>query len=392
MSSFFENIADTYNRFPVTIVKGTGTKLYDEEGREFLDFTAGIAVCNLGHSNPELIEVAKKGLECLWHTSNLFWTRPQAALAKAICEHSFGEKVFFCNSGAEAVESAFKLMRRFGHETKGPGAVEVIALHGSFHGRTLGALSLTGQPQYQKGFRPLVPTVTFVPRNDIKALRLAIGKRTCGIILEPIQGEGGVHVLSDEFLLEARRLCDENGLLLCFDEVQVGIGRTGTLFAYEQTPVVPDLMCLAKALGNGLPIGALVAKKAIMSYLPPGTHASTFGGNPVISQVAQKVIEIIGDNAFLEGVKIKGELLKKGLMEIKADFPGLIKEVRGKGLIQAVEFNSPLEGIGSRFIDEGVLCLTPADRLLRVLPPLIIEEDEIKEFLNKFRNILEKYC
>ena len=388
MTRFFEHIADTYARFPVVLVKGNGTRLMDETGREYLDFTSGIAVCNLGHCHPGLIAVAKRALEELWHVSNLYWTRPQAELASAICERSFGEKVFFCNSGAEAVEAAFKLMRRFGRETKGPGAVEVIALEGSFHGRTLGALSLTGQPKFQKDFRPMLPTVTFVPRNDIKALRLAIGKRTCGVILEPIQGEGGVFELEDEYLEAARRLCDENGLLLCFDEVQVGMGRTGHLFAHQGTPVVPDLMCLAKALGNGLPIGALVARERAMSYLPPGTHASTFGGNPVICQVAKRVVELVGDTRFLDEVREKGEVLKEGLLAIKGEYPGLVKEVRGRGLIQAVEFHSPIPGIGKRFLEKGVLVITPGDKLLRCLPPLIITREEIEEFLTCVREVL----
>jgi len=391
-NAVFECVADTYSRLPVIVVRGKGTRLYDDKGREYLDFTSGIAVCNLGHCHEELIDVARAALDHVWHTSNLFWTRPQGLLARALCQRSFGEKVFFCNSGAESVEAAFKLMRRFGRETKGPHATEVIALEGSFHGRTLGALSLTGQPRFQKDFSPLLQTVTFVPRNDIDSLRLAIGRRTCGVILEPIQGEGGVHELDPEYLKEVRSLCHENGLLLCFDEVQVGIGRTGHLFAYQGLGVEPDLMCLAKALGNGLPIGALVGKEKYISCFQPGTHASTFGGNPVIASVAHKVVELMGEPGFLEDVRAKGERLKGGLLELKAEFPDVITEVRGRGLILAVELRHPLKGMAGMFMKQGVLVMAPYDRLLRCLPPLVITNGEIDEFLETARRIFKAWA
>jgi len=391
VEAIFENIADTYKRYPMTIVRGEGTRLWDSTGREYLDLVSGIAVCNLGHCHPELIRAAEQGLRSLWHVSNLYFTEPQARLAKALCNRSFGERVFFCNSGAEAVEAAFKLMRRYGHETKGPGAYEVVALENSFHGRTLGALSLTGQAQYRGGFTPLVPGVTFVPRNDERSLELAVGRRTCGIILEPIQGEGGVYRLTDGFLQLARELCDRHGLLLCFDEVQVGMGRTGRLFAYENTQTLPDIMCLAKALGNGLPIGAMIARADVMTFLSPGTHASTFGGNPVITQVAERVVEILGDEGFLSSVREKGLNLSKGLLALMKEFPDIIEEVRGQGLIQAVEFKRPLEGIWKHFMDEGMLVLCPRNQLLRLLPPLIIDQKDIDRFLEVFQRILRNY-
>ncbi len=387
----FDCIAKTYNRLPIEIIRGEGVWLFSDDGRRFLDLIAGIAVCNLGHVHNDLLDTLKETASNLWHTSNLFWTMPQARLAKRLCELSFGQKVFFCNSGAESVEAAIKLMRRYGHIKKGASSIGIIALERSFHGRTMGALSVTGQPKYQLHFGPLLMNVTFIPPNDIDALMLTVSYDTCGIILEPVQGEGGVYPLDLEFIKEARRLCNEYDILLCFDEVQTGIGRTGRLFAYEWAGIEPDLMCLAKGLSNGLPIGALVGKEEVMEYLPKGTHASTFGGGPIVCEVAHKVLDIIGQDDFLSEVREKGGLLKDGLLSLQERFKGIIKEVRGMGLMLAVEFNKPLKGIGDELIKRGILALTPEDRLLRLIPPLIIGHEEIGFFLSALEDILKTY-
>ncbi len=371
-------LADTYARFPITLVRGQGAKVWDDKGREYTDFAAGIAVCSLGHCHPEVTRAVTEQVAKLVHVSNLYWTRPQWELAELLVEYSFADRIFFCNSGAESVEAAIKLARRYGHDKKGPDCYDIICLQGSFHGRTLAALAATGQPVFQNRFDPLPPGFTHVPPNDTNTLRMAAGPRTAALLLEPIQGEGGVRPLSDEFLKAAREICDELGALLIFDEVQVGMGRTGTLFAYEQTPVEPDVMCLAKALGNGLPIGAMLAKEHVMAHLPPGSHASTFGGNPVACAAAKVVLETITSYGFLEDVKKKGDSLAKALRELAGRHSSVIKEVRGRGLIQAVELHDPWPDLGKALMEKGFLALLSRDKILRMVPPLVIDEKDIQ--------------
>ncbi len=382
-------IAETYSRFPVVFVKGQGPYLWDENGEKYLDFASGIAVCSLGHCHPDVTRAIQEQAATLVHTSNLYWTEPQIELAQQIVANSFAERVFFCNSGAEAVEAALKLARRRGHDLKGPDCYEVICLEGSFHGRTLATITATGQPVYQRGFEPLVPGFVHVPPNNLEALRNAVTKRTCAILLEPIQGEGGVVVLDEEFLHEARRLCDQHDLLLMFDEVQVGMGRTGTLFAYEQTGVCPDVICLAKALGNGLPIGAMASTQEVMKHLPPGSHASTFGGNPVACAGAKVVMEILTSPGFLKGVKERSEYLKQGLDELASEFGEKIEEVRGRGFIQAVVLRDADPGLGMRLFEKRVLALLGHGRILRLLPPLIVDKKEIDGMLSVLREVLK---
>ncbi len=381
-----EFLANTYSRFPVTFVRGSGCRLWDDAGREYLDFTSGIAVCNVGHCNPELVEAVQRQAEKLIHTSNLFWTRPQMELAQLLCHNSFAEKVFFCNSGTEAVEAAIKLARRRGNELLG-GRYEIVCLEGAFHGRTLASLAATGQPIYKRGFEPLPPGFVHVKPNDPEALRLAVTDSTCAIMLEPIMGEGGVIPLDHKFLRLARELCDHHNLLLIFDEIQVGMGRTGTLFAYEQTPVVPDVICLAKGLGGGLPIGAMASTAEIMEFLPPGTHASTFGGNPVACSAGVAVMKLLTREGILNRARQAGDHLRNRLEQLAHDYPNLIKEVRGRGLIQAVELKDEHSDTGIKLMEKGLLVVFGHNRIIRLLPPLTVTIDEIESCLA----ILEDY-
>ncbi len=380
-------VANTYSRFPLTFEKGQGARLWDKEGREYIDFTSGIAVCNLGHCHPQVVQAIKKQAETLIHTSNLYWIEEQLRLAKRLAEHSFADQAFFCNSGAESVEAAIKLARKRGHELRGPNCYDIVCLEGAFHGRTLAAITATGQPQYQRGFEPLVPGFTHIPPNDIYAAELAIGRRTAAVIVEPIQGEGGVRPLSDDFLSALRTFCDKQNAILIFDEVQVGMGRTGSLFAYEQTPVVPDVICLAKALGNGVPIGAMLAKQEVMKHFGPGSHASTFGGNPLSCAAANAVLDVMLASDFFEHVKAMADYLRAGLEKFSANRPGKVAEIRGRGLIQAVEFVEPLPDLALKFMEKGFLVLLGHEKILRLLPPLIISQEEIKAFLEALEEL-----
>jgi len=380
-------VANTYSRFPIFFEKGKGTRLWDRDGKEYIDLTSGIAVCNLGHCHPQVVQAVQEQAETLVHTSNLYWIEEQLLLAKRLAEHSFADQAFFCNSGAESVEAAIKLARKRGHELKGPGCYDIVCLEGSFHGRTLAALTATGQPEYQRGFEPLVPGFTHIPLNDIYAAELAIGRRTAAVLVEPIQGEGGVRPLSNKFLEALRRLCDEKNALLIFDEVQVGMGRTGSLFAYEQTPVVPDVICLAKALGNGVPIGAILAKNEVMQHLGPGSHASTFGGNFLSCAAANAVLDVMLSPGFFEHVNTMADILHNGLIKFGQKRKGKVAEVRGRGLIQAVEFAEPIPDLASKFMDRGFLVLLGHKKILRLLPPLIISQEEIEAFLEALEEL-----
>ncbi len=382
-------LANTYSRMPVTFVKGEGVWLWDDNGKKYLDMASGIAVCSLGHCHPAISKVVSDQLALLVHTSNLYWTLPQMELAMALCERSFAEQVFFCNSGTESVESALKLAKRRGNSLNGPDCYQIVCLENSFHGRTMGALSATCQPVYQRGFEPLVPGMTPVPAENKRALSLAVGSRTAAVILEPIQGEGGVRPVSDEYLRFARQLCDEFGALLIFDEVQVGIGRTGSFFAYEQTSVVPDVLCIAKALGNGLPIGAMLASKEVMSFLPQGSHASTFGGNPVVCQAAKEVVKLVSEPVFLAHVKETGQYLNSRLNEFAIKHPWLAQDVRGRGLIQAMELKQSDSGLAARLMTEGVMALVGHGKILRLVPPLVISKEHIDLFMEKLELVLK---
>ncbi|MFN3567688.1 MAG: aspartate aminotransferase family protein [Caldimicrobium sp.] len=379
-------LAPNYKREKLAFVRGEGTRLFTEDGEEYLDFTSGIAVCNLGHSHSELIKVLEEQAKKLWHTSNLYYLEPQAKLAKRLSELTFGDKVFFANSGAEAVEAALKLARKYAYEYYGEKKFKYIALENSFHGRTYGALSVTGQPQYWEGFKPLLPGVIFIPRNDLKALEEAFSEEICALILEPIQGEGGVYPLTKEFLAKAKELCLKYKALLIFDEIQTGIGRTGTLFAYEDYEIEPDILCISKALANGLPLSALIAKEEVLSTFKPGSHASTFGGNPLACAVALKVLEIVSEKTFLEEVALKGKYITQKILKI--DKKNLIKEVRGKGLLLGIEFKEDAQKIYEHLLKKKILITKPKPNIIRLTPPLIVNYREIDYFLESLAEVL----
>jgi acetylornithine/N-succinyldiaminopimelate aminotransferase len=381
-------LAPNYKRIPLAFVRGQGARLFTEDGVEYLDFTSGIAVCNLGHTHPRLVSALKKQAELLWHTSNLFYTEPQARLAMKLSELTFADQVFFANSGAESVEAALKLVRKYAQDNFSKEKHIFIALENSFHGRTMGALSVTGQPKYWQGFEPLIPGVVFVPPNDMEALKLAFSEKVCAIILEPIQGEGGVYPLHKEFILLAKELCEKHKALLIFDEVQTGIGRTGKLFAYEHFGLEPDLLCSSKALANGLPLSALLGKKEVMAHLTPGSHASTFGGNPIACAVALEVLNIVSEEGFLEEVALKGRVLKEKLEGLAKEHADLIKEVRGIGLLLAIEFYEPAERIFKGLLERRVLVTMPKPNIIRLTPPLTINYREIDYFMEALEHAL----
>ena len=318
-------IMNTYKRLPLFIVKGRGNRVYDAEGKEYLDFVSGLAVNNIGHCNPRVTVAFQKQAQRLVHTSNLFYTEPQVKLAKLLVENSFADKVFFCNSGAEANEAAIKLIRKYssGKET---GRYEIITALNSFHGRTMATLTATGQDKFHKGFEPLVPGFSYVPFNDIAAVEKAINDKTAAVMIEPIQGEGGVNIPDRDYLKRLREICDFNGILLALDEVQTGIGRTGKLFAYQHTGIEPDIMTLAKGLGGGLPIGAMLAKDHVASAFTPGTHASTFGGTPLVCSAAVEVMKILTeDEIILDNCRRMGSYLVDELNNLKLKYPDIIR-------------------------------------------------------------------
>jgi acetylornithine/N-succinyldiaminopimelate aminotransferase len=375
-----EVLANTYARFPLVLVRGKGATVWDSAGREYLDCVAGLAVCNLGHCHPKVVATIEQQARELIHCSNFYYIAPQIELARRLCTHSFGDRVFFCNSGAEATEGAIKLARKYATERFGKERYEIIAMENSFHGRTMGALSATGQERFHKGFYPLLPGFRHVPFDDCEAVADAIGPKTCAVLVEPIQGEGGVRVPAPDYLKKLRALCDQTETLLIYDEVQVGMGRTGTLFAYEQYDAPPDIMTLAKSLANGVPIGALVATDAVAEAFTPGTHASTFGGNPLATAVGCCVLDCLLADGILEHCHEMGAYLHEGLLHLRGRYP-FITAVRGKGLINACELAFAGKRIVERCMERGVLINCTADTVLRFLPPLIVTQGEIDRLL-----------
>jgi acetylornithine/N-succinyldiaminopimelate aminotransferase len=364
-------VLPTYARAELTIVRGEGCRVWDDDGRSYLDFACGLAVVGLGHRHPAVTAAAHAQLDTLWHASNLYWTEPMLRLAGLLSGRMGRAQAFFCNSGAEANEAALKVAR------KATGRTRIVALEGGFHGRTYGALSATGQPSKWEGFGPLVPGVTFAHPNDVESLEATVspGGDLAAIILEPILGEGGVVPLDESFVHAAAEIASEVGALLCVDEVQAGVGRTGTFFAYEQLGVEPDLVTLAKGLGNGLPIGALLARKGAAEAIGPGDHGSTFGGNPVTTAAACAVVEAI-DDALLANVVARGEQLAAGL----ARLPG-VRDVRGRGLLVAALLDRDASTVVDTCRERGLLVVTAGSDVLRMLPPLVVTAAEVDEAL-----------
>lgn len=381
----------TYTRYPVVLERGRGSRLWDADGKEYVDFVAGIAVCNLGHCHPDVAEVICRQAQTLVHVSNLFYTKPQVELAAALQRLSFADRVFFANSGAEANEAAIKLARKYSRDRYGPGRFHVVTMEDSFHGRTLATLSATAQEKVHKGFEPLVEGFHFVPYNDIDAVGRAMTDQVCAVLVEPIQGEGGVRLGDPDYFRELRALCTERDVLLIFDEVQVGMGRTGTLFAYEQLGVVPDVMTLAKALGNGLPIGAMLATEAAARAFTPGSHASTFGGTPLVTAAAGKVLELIAREEFLASVRTKGEHFLEKLRHLQARHPDKVRDVRGRGLILGLELSGPGKAVVDRCLEKGFLINCTHETVLRFVPPLVIEKEDIDRLVTVLDAVLEEW-
>jgi len=388
MASANEYIMNTYKRFPVVLTKGDGARLWDINGREYLDFVAGIAVCSLGHSHPQVVAAVKEQLDKLTHVSNLYYTQPQTQLAKLLVENSFADKIFFCNSGAEANEAAIKLARKYAHENMGPDRFELITMKDSFHGRTMATITATGQEKFQYGFTPLLEGFTYVPFNDLKALEKAISGKTCGVMLEPIQGEAGVNIPDENYLSEVRRICDRHGILLILDEVQTGIGRTGKLFAYEHSGIKPDIMTLAKALGNGLPVGAMMATDKVAKAFVPGNHASTFGGNPLAMVAAVAVIETILREKILENCQNVGEYFLLQLKKLQQKYR-IITEVRGRGLMLALKLDIEAADVVNECLQQGLLINSTGGKTLRFVPPLIITTHDVDRAIEVLDRVME---
>jgi len=374
-------LVGNYKPQPITLVRGEGCWLFDASDRRYLDLMGGIATCVLGHCHPRVVAALEGQAERLWHTSNLYSTEPQVELAERIVRHCFAERVFFCNSGAEANEAALKLARRWQRD-RGEDRFEIIAFDGAFHGRTLFTVTATGTPAYWQGFEPMVPGIHHAPFGDLGAVKSLLSRQTAAIIVEPVQGEGGVRPAPEGFLAGLRELADENGCLLIFDEVQTGMGRTGPLFAHESSGVVPDLMTLAKALGNGIPIGAMCASERVAASLVPGTHASTFGGNPLAAACASVVMDELTEGGVLAHAQDVGTYLGERLDDL-AERAGeeRVVEARGAGHLRGLELTKPAEAVMARCREDGVLVIQAGANVIRLAPPLIITRDQIDEGL-----------
>lgn len=388
--SFNQVVMSTYARFPIALERGAGCRVWDTQGREYLDFVAGIATCTLGHAHPALVEAVTQQIQKLHHVSNLYYIPEQGELAKWIVQHSCADRVFFCNSGAEANEAAIKLVRKYAHTVLNIEKPIILTARDSFHGRTLATITATAQPKYQKNFEPLMPGFHYVPYNDIGALEAAISEldegdyRVAAILIEPLQGEGGVRPGDIAYFQKLRQICNETGVLLIFDEVQVGMGRSGKLWGYECLGVEPDIFTSAKGLGGGIPIGAMMCK-SFCDVFQPGEHASTFGGNPFACGVALTVCQTLERENILQNVQDRGEQLRDGLQAIAAKYPNHITQVRGWGLINGMELNAEIAltaaDVVKAGIDEGLLLVPAGPKVLRFVPPLIVTEKEVEQAL-----------
>ena len=369
-------IAQTYKRFPVVFTRGAGCTLWDAEDKSYTDFVAGIAVCNLGHAHPRVSSALAKQADILWHVSNLYYTMPQVELATWLVTNSFADRVFFGNSGAEANEAAIKLARKYFKDKGENSRYKIISMEKSFHGRTMATLSATGQDKIKQGFEPVLDGFDYVPFDNIDALQSKIDSKTCAVMVEPIQGEGGVRCPNPAYINAVRRLCDETGTLLIFDEIQTGMGRTGKLFAYEHFGIEPDIMTLAKALGNGLPIGAMLAKEEIAAAFGAGSHASTFGGTPVVTSAAFEVVKVLEEESIVNHCNQIGTYFKEKLLWLKSRHESIV-DVRGLGLLLGMKLKMKGETVVKTCMQKGFLINCIQEDILRFIPPLIIREAEI---------------
>jgi len=385
-------IANTYARYPYIVSKGFGINVYDDKNNEYIDCFSGISVCNLGHCHPDVVNAVKEQAEKLFHISNLYYTKSQTELAEKLVKSSFADRVFFANSGAEANEAAIKLARKYGFDTYGSNRNRIITFSKSFHGRTLATIAATGQDKVKKGFYPIPDGFDEVPFGDLDALKNAITEKTCAIMMEPVQGEGGINIPDKDYVLEIRRICDEKNILLIFDEIQTGMARTGKMFAYEHFNVEPDIMTLAKALGNGLPIGAMLAKNFIMESFGPGSHGSTFGGNPISCAAANVVMDIINRDSIVSKTEENGKYFLDLLNQLKEKYK-FIKDVRGLGLLIGIELDIEDKNLNlvDLFAAEGFFINLIQGNIIRMAPPLIIEKDIIDRIIEAMDNIFENF-
>jgi acetylornithine/N-succinyldiaminopimelate aminotransferase len=379
----------TYNRYPIALDRGKGVFLYDCEGNRYLDFVAGLGVNALGHAHSRVVKVIREQAARAIHFSNLYYNEYQGRLAEKLCQLSGLNRAFFSNSGTEAIEGSIKLARLAGHRTGGEAKSQLVALQGSYHGRTFGAMSLTGQDKYRKGFEPLLEDVKFVPRNDLEALRSAINDQTCAIVLEPIFGEGGIYECSTEFLEECRSLADRHRAALIFDEIQCGLGRTGTIFAFQAFGVTPDIVAIAKPIAAGLPLGAFLAREEFASAISAGQHGTTFGGGPLACRVALEYLAIVEDEKLLENVTRVGAYLQEQLNAL-AGRHAAVKEVRGRGLILGLQLAIPARPIVEEALAEGVLFNSTQDSVLRFLPPFLLQEKHVDKGMRVLKKLLRK--
>jgi acetylornithine/N-succinyldiaminopimelate aminotransferase len=393
----FEEIAErerkflltTYNRYPIVLARGKGVFLFDIEGKRYLDFVSGLGVNALGHAHPRIVKAIRDQAAKLVHVSNLYYHEYQGPLAEKLCALSGLNRAFFSNSGTEAIEGSIKLARLAGHRAGGEAKCRLVALEGSYHGRTFGALSLTGQDKHRKGFEPLLEDVTFVKQNDAEGLRAAINDNTCAIVLEPIFGEGGIYECSPEFLRECRDLADRHKAALIFDEIQCGLGRTGTIFAFQTFGVTPDIVAIAKPIAAGLPLGAFIAKEEFATAISPGQHGTTFGGGPLACRVALEFLAIVEEENLLDNVKKVGDYLHHELTELTKK-RGAARQVRGRGFIQGIELDIPARPIVDGGLAEGVLFNSTQDTVVRFLPPFLLEEKHVDKGIRVLKKLLGK--
>ncbi|MGH8359125.1 MAG: aspartate aminotransferase family protein [Pseudomonas sp.] len=382
-------LLQTYSRYPVVMERGKGVFLYDLEGKKYLDFVAGLGVNALGHAHPRIVKTIREQAAKVIHLSNLYYNEYQGRLAEKLCQLSGLQRAFFSNSGTEAIEGSIKLARLAGHRAGGAAKSKLVALQGSYHGRTFGALSLTGQDKYRKGFEPLLDDVTFVPQNDLEALRSAVNADTCAIVLEPIFGEGGVRECSVEFLKECRSLADQHHAALIFDEIQCGLGRTGNVFAFQTFGVTPDIVAIAKPIAAGIPLGAFLAKEEFASAISPGQHGTTFGGGPLACRVALEYLAILEAEKLLENVNSIGAYLQQQLQELVAKYAAA-QEARGRGLIQGLQLNIPARPIVEQGLAQGVLFNSTQDTVVRFLPPFLLEAKHVDKGIRVLKKLLGK--